>query len=62
MLSASSSLYEKAGLVMPLYAERKNEETLELLHEQLDDAAFEEAWERGAKLTLEEAVALALES
>ncbi len=62
LLSASVSLYEKAGLVMPLSAERKNEETLEFLHEQLDDAAFEEAWDRGAKLTLDEAVALALDS
>ena len=33
---------------VPLYQERRNEETLDILHEQLDDAAFDEAWERGA--------------
>jgi hypothetical protein len=33
---------------------------LELLHEQLDEAAFAEAWKYGQKLTLDEAVALAL--
>ena len=47
---------------VPLYQQRRNEEMLAVLHEQLDDAAFEEAWERGAKLTLDEAVALALDT
>jgi tetratricopeptide (TPR) repeat protein len=60
LLSASVALYERAGLTMPLYAERENEKTLVLLHEQLDEAAFEEAWEQGQKLTIDEAVALAL--
>jgi predicted ATPase/class 3 adenylate cyclase len=43
-----------------LSQQRRNEEMLELLHEQLDEAAFAEAWKYGQKLTLDEAVALAL--
>jgi predicted ATPase/class 3 adenylate cyclase len=60
LLSASLALHEEAAMVVPLYQRRRNEEMLVLLHEQLDDAAFAEAWEAGAKLSLDEAVALAL--
>jgi tetratricopeptide (TPR) repeat protein len=60
LLSASLALHEEAGLTVPLYQERRNHEMLEVLHEQLDDVAFAEAWAAGAKLTLDEAVALAL--
>jgi predicted ATPase/class 3 adenylate cyclase len=62
LLSASLALHEEAGLTIPLYQERRNHEMLDVLHEQLDEAAFAEAWAAGAKLTLDEAVALALES
>ncbi|HEU0245754.1 MAG TPA: tetratricopeptide repeat protein, partial [Gaiellaceae bacterium] len=41
---------------------RMNEETLPKIRAQLDDAAFNEAWEQGQNLTLDEAVALALSS
>jgi hypothetical protein len=47
-------------MLVPLFQEERNEETLHILHEQLDEAAFEKAWEDGRKLTLDEAVALAL--
>jgi predicted ATPase len=62
LLSASLTLHEEAGLTVPLYQERRNHEMLELLHEHLDEAEFAEAWEHGRALTLDEAVALALES
>jgi predicted ATPase/class 3 adenylate cyclase len=62
LLSASLALHEEAGLTVPLYQERRNHEMLELLHEHLDEAEFAEAWEHGRALTLDEAVALALES
>ena len=61
LLSASLALHEEAGLVVPLYQRRRNEKTLEVLHEQLHEASFAEAWEQGTHLTLDEAVALALE-
>ena len=62
LLSSSVHLHEELGMLVPLYQERRNEETLHILHEQLDDPAFAEAWEHGAKLTLDEAVALAIET
>jgi len=37
-----------------------NEETLALIHAQLDDPSFSEAWARGLAMTMGEAVALAL--
>ena len=47
---------------MPPWAAKINEETLTTIRTQLDEAAFAEAWEQGRALTLDEAVALALES
>ena len=41
---------------------KMNEETLGVIRSQLDDAAFAEAWEEGRALTIDEAVALALDS
>ena len=60
LLSASLTLHEDVGLSIPLYQRRRNEKMLEVIHEQLNEGAFAEAWERGKQLTLDEAVALAL--
>ena len=46
---------------LPLAAKR-NEETLSAIRPHLDEAAFAHAWEQGQALTIDEAVALALES
>jgi predicted ATPase/class 3 adenylate cyclase len=60
LLSSSVHLHEELGMLVPLYQEKRNEETLHIFQEELDEAAFEKAWEDGRKLTLDEAVALAL--
>ena len=60
LLSASLALHEEAGLMVPLYQKRRHEQMLDVIHEQLDEASFAEAWEEGKQLTLDEAVALAL--
>jgi len=39
-----------------------NEQTLSTIHARLDESAFAESWEQGRALTIDEAVALALES
>ena len=39
-----------------------NDETLGVIRSRLDDAAFEDAWEQGRDLSLDDAMALALES
>jgi tetratricopeptide (TPR) repeat protein len=61
LLSASDALYQEYGTSQVWVAQR-DEETLEMLHAQLDEAAFNEAWDAGRKLAVDEAVALALES
>jgi len=44
------------------WVRRMNEETLTTIRDQLDDAAFAQAWEQGLTLTTDEAVTLALDS
>jgi hypothetical protein len=60
LLSSSEALYEDGGGPPPWVAKR-NAETLSTIRAQLDDAAFAEAWKDGRALTVDEAVALALD-
>ena len=60
LLSSSLHLHEETGMRVPLYQEERNAATLVLIRSQLDEAAFAEAWKAGEKLSLDEAVALAL--
>jgi len=41
---------------------KRNEETLTSIRKQLDDDSLAAAWEEGRALTIDEAIALALES
>jgi tetratricopeptide (TPR) repeat protein len=60
LLSSSEALIEGLGASSPFWAEKRNEETLAIIREQIDETAFAEAWEEGQKLTVDEAVELAL--
>jgi ATP/maltotriose-dependent transcriptional regulator MalT len=60
LLSSSLHLHDQRGIRVPLYQEQRNEATLELAREGLDDKTFSAVWEDGKRLTLDEAVALAL--
>jgi hypothetical protein len=60
LASLSAALREEMGA--RTWVERKTEETLTTAREQLDPAAFEAAWERGKRLTPDDAVAKALRS
>ena len=60
LLSSSLHLHEETGMRVPLYQEERNANTLALIRGQLDEPAFEEAWEHGAKMSFDEAIALAL--
>jgi tetratricopeptide (TPR) repeat protein len=60
LLSSSLHLHEEAGMSVPLYQEERNANTLALIRDRLDGAAFEDVRAEGAKLSLDEAVALAL--
>ena len=61
VLSASDALREEIGANVRWVAEL-NDDTLIAIRAHLDEAAFNEAWEQGRKLTIHEAVALALDS
>jgi predicted ATPase len=60
LLSSSDELTEQIGAEVPWWAARRNDETMELLRSALDDAALNGELEAGKRMTLDEAVALAL--
>ena len=61
LLSCFEALREQIG-VSEAWVARMNEQTLSAIRARLDEGAFAEAWEQGQALTIDEAVALALES
>jgi predicted ATPase/class 3 adenylate cyclase len=60
LLSAVRHVTKEIGAVEPSYVSDLNRETLDMIHRQLDAAAFDAAWEQGRELTLDEAASLAL--
>ena len=61
LLSCFEAQREQIG-VSEAWVARMNEQTLSTIRARLDESAFAEAWEQGRALTIDEAVALALES
>jgi predicted ATPase/class 3 adenylate cyclase len=61
LISCYEALSEEIGGSYA-WVTRMNEETLPIIRTQLDAADFDIAWQRGSRLTADEAVALALES
>ena len=61
LLSHFEAQREQIG-VSQAWIAAMNEETLAAIHTQLDGASFAEAWEQGLALTVDEAVALTLDS
>jgi predicted ATPase len=61
LLSAAASLHEERGAAPRIWLEPLNEGTLAIIRGQLDPAAFDVAWGQGRSLSLDEAIALALE-
>jgi hypothetical protein len=62
LLSCFEAQREQIG-VSEAWVARMNEQTLSTIRARLDDeSAFAEAWEQGRALTIDEAVALALDS
>ena len=61
LLSCFEAQREQIG-VSEAWVARINEQTLAAIRARLDESAFAEAWEQGRALTIDEAVALALES
>ncbi len=61
LLSASEKALESMGAVLVKKEQKIKDENIEKLHEQLSDEVFDKYREDGRKMTLEEAVGLALE-
>lgn len=62
LLSRSEALHEQIGAAVASWLAETKEKTLTTIRTQLDETAFAEAWEQGRALTVDEAVALALDS
>jgi len=62
VLACAQGLHEQVGLRWPQWATGMNEETRTAIRAQLDEAAFADASEQGRRLSIDEAVALALGS
>jgi predicted ATPase len=61
LLSRAEALTEEIGGV-PSWVAELNHKTLKTIHTELDETALAQAWEQGRALSVDEAVALALES
>jgi predicted ATPase/class 3 adenylate cyclase len=60
LLAFAMKQYEELGLFLPDYVVKSKERTLDAVRTQLDDDEVERAWDEGRRLTVDEAVALAL--
>jgi len=61
LVSRAEVLFEEIGAKVP-WVVKMNEDTLEAIRAQVDNDAFAEAWQKGRGLTIDDAVALAVES
>jgi hypothetical protein len=61
LLARATALRDEIGYTLESWMTLETEEALAAVRAQLDDFALDEAWEAGAKLSLDEATALALE-
>jgi predicted ATPase/class 3 adenylate cyclase len=62
LIASGTALREEIGYAPESWMIEDTEAALEAVHAQVNDAAFDDAWEAGTKLSLDEAVALALDS
>ena len=62
ILAGAEILREEIGAGWAYWVVEMNDVTLGDIRARLDEAAFAEAWEQGGRLTVDEAVALALDS
>ncbi|HET8846623.1 MAG TPA: hypothetical protein VFN35_34495, partial [Ktedonobacteraceae bacterium] len=61
LLGASEKALERLGALNPPSDQMELDAIIAAVHAQLDDATFQSIWDQGRELTLEQAVALALD-
>jgi non-specific serine/threonine protein kinase len=59
-LSTALSRFDELGATVPFWVARRNERTLAAVRGQLGDSAFAAAWEEGTRMSLDDAIELAL--
>lgn len=62
LIASAVAFHDDAGIGMLPYLANENQETLSEIHSQLARAAFDAAWERGRKRSVEDAAGLAVEA
>ena len=62
LIACAELLFEELGVVVESWITELNDKTLELIRPEVDDAALDEAREEGRLLTVDDAVALALDA
>lgn len=62
LVACSETLLEEVEVAVPSEMARRHQKLLPTIREKLDEATFAEAWEQGRRITVDEAVALALAS
>jgi predicted ATPase len=62
LLASAEALQEEIGAGRSQWLVEMNERTLRAIRAELDDAAFAKAWKQGRALTVDDAVALAVDS
>ena len=60
LLASAHALQDEIGSRSFVWLEERDEQTLATVRALLDEVAFDESWEQGTKLSVDEAVALAL--
>jgi predicted ATPase/class 3 adenylate cyclase len=61
LLSRATTMRDEIGFALESWMTEETEEALTAVRAQLDEGAFARAWESGANLSLDEAIALALD-
>jgi hypothetical protein len=61
LLARAEALREEIGAWLEAWVLEMDKKTLTAIRNQLDEAAFAKSWEEGKRLTLDQAVALALD-
>jgi tetratricopeptide (TPR) repeat protein len=62
LIARAVTLFHEIGFSLESWMTREVDDATAAVRAQMDDASFEAAWEEGAKMSLDEAIALALDS
>jgi hypothetical protein len=62
LLSRAQAMCEEVGITVPAWVHDVEDEAMSMARVQVDETAFADAWGQGRTLTVDEAVALAVDA